>query len=475
MQTLPSDPWRWDAVDLARAIRLRQLSAREATRSVLDRCAAVNPAINAVVEVLADEALAAADAADAAMMRGEAIGPLHGVPVSTKINVDQKGVATSNGCVPLRNLIAAEDSAVVGNLRRAGAILFGRTNTPALSMRWFTENDLHGRTLNPWSAGHTPGGSSGGAAAALAAGIGPIAHGNDLGGSVRYPAYACGVVGIRPSFGRVPAYNPTMTAERPISAQMMSAQGPLARSVRDLRLALSVMAEGDARDPWWMPAPMQGPPTTRPIRVALCADPMGGGVHPAVREAVQRAGRLLAAAGYAVEEATPPDFPGTVSDWEAFSRTEGRIALADGFAKLGDEGARETFAAMMARAPDLDLASWAATAARRTTRQREWAAFLARYPIMLLPVSLEPPFPQGLDLEGTQAFDGVFRAQAPMLVAPLLGIPGVSVPTGLADGLPMGVQVMAARWREDLALDAAEVIEAACPMPTPIAPGATLG
>lgn len=476
MPQLPTEPWRWDAVDMARAIRLRAISAREATQSVLARCAEVNPTINAVVEVLAEEALSAADAADTALARGEACGPLHGVPVTTKINVDQMGVATSNGCVPLRTLVAQEDSAVVGNLRRAGAILFGRTNTPALSMRWFTENDLHGRTLNPWSAGHTPGGSSGGAAAAVATGIGPIAHGNDLGGSVRYPAYACGVAGIRPSFGRIPAYNPTATAERPISAQLMSAQGPLARSVRDLRLALSVMAEGDARDPWWIPAPLTGAPPSRPIRVALCPDPMGGGVHPAVREAVERAGHILARAGYAVEEAAPPDFPGTVADWEAFSRTEGRIALAEGFAKLGDEGAQQTFTAMMARAPELDLAAWAATAARRTARQRVWGAFLAQYPILLLPVSLEPPFPQGLDLAGTQAFDSVFRAQAPMLAAPLLGIPGVSVPTGIADGLPMGVQVMAARWREDLALNAAEVIETACPMGTPIAPqGATTG
>ncbi len=470
MQHLPPEPWRWDAVDMARAIRLRAISAREATESVLARCAAVNPPLNAVVQVLDAEALAAADAADAAMARGEASGPLHGVPVTTKVNVDQKGVATSNGCVPLRDLVAAEDSAVVANLRRAGAILFGRTNTPALSMRWFTENDLHGRTLNPWHAGHTPGGSSGGAAAAVAAGIGPIAHGNDLGGSVRYPAYACGVPGIRPSFGRIPAYNPTMTAERPISAQMMSAQGPLARSVRDLRLALSVMAEGDGRDPWWMPAPLDGPAPPRPIRAALCTDPMGLGVHPAVAEAVQRAGRTLAAAGYAVEEAAPPDFPGTATDWEAFSRTEGRIHLKDAFAKLGDQGAQDTFAAMMARAPELDLIAWAAIAARRTTRQRQWARFLATYPILLLPVSSEPPFPQGLDVAGQQAFDSVFRAQMPMFAAPLLGLPGVSVPTGLADGLPMGVQVMAARWREDLALDAAEIIEAACPMPTPIDP-----
>ncbi len=471
MQHLPPEPWRWDAVDLARAIRLRALSAREATRAILDRCAAVNPALNAVVAVLEEEALAAADAADAALARGEAPGPLHGVPVTTKINVDQRGLATSNGCVPLRDLVAAEDSAVVANLRRAGAVLFGRTNTPALSMRWFTENALHGRTLNPWSAGHTPGGSSGGASAAVAAGIGPIAHGNDLGGSVRYPAYACGVAGIRPSAGRVPGFNPSMSGERPLSAQMMSAQGPLARRVRDLRLALAVMAEGDARDPWWVPAPLEGPPPPRPIRVALCVDPARTGVHPAVAEAVRRAGRILEAAGYAVEEADPPDFPGTAEDWEAFSRTEGRLFLADSFARLGDEGAQTTFGFMMTRAAEMDLAAWAGIAARRTTRQRAWAAFLAERPILLLPVSAEPPFPQGLDVSGAQGFEGVFRAQLPLFAAPLLGLPGVSVPTGLtAEGLPMGVQVMAARWREDLALDAAEVIEAGCPMATPVEP-----
>ncbi|RYJ00970.1 MAG: amidase, partial [Acetobacteraceae bacterium] len=153
MQHLPPELWRWDAVDLARAIRLRAVSAAEVTRAVLDRCAAVNPAINAVVLVLEAEAMAAAAAADAVLARGGATGPLHGVPVTTKINVDQKGVPNSNGCVPLKDAVAAEDSAVVANLRAAGAILIGRTNTPALSMRWFTENALHGRTLNPWSAG----------------------------------------------------------------------------------------------------------------------------------------------------------------------------------------------------------------------------------------------------------------------------------------------------------------------------------
>jgi amidase len=470
MQHLPPEPWRWDAVDLARAIRLRAISSREATQAVLDRCAAANPAINAVVQALPEEALAAADAADAALARGEAPGPLHGVPATTKINVDQKGLPTSNGCAPLRNLVAPEDGAVVANLRRAGAVLFGRTNTPALSMRWFTENALHGRTLNPWSAGHTPGGSSGGAAAAVAAGIGPIAHGNDLGGSIRYPAYACGVAGIRPSFGRVPAFNPTMAQERPLTAQLMSTQGSLARRVRDLRLALAVMAAGDVRDPWWAPAPLEGRPVARPIRVALSVDPAGTGVHPAVAEALRRAGRILEAAGYVVEEADPPGFAEAARDWDTLAHGEAMLFMRENFERYGDAGAQATFGFMTRHTLRADMEGLLRTLARRTTHQRAWAAFMAERPLLLCPVSGEPPFPQGLDASGQEGFDRVYRAQQALLATPLLGLPGVSVPTGLAEGLPMGVQVIAPRWREDLALDAAEVIEAACPMPTPIAP-----
>src|SRR5215203_2930111 len=138
----------------------------------------------------------------------------------------QRGLPTSNGVLAFRDVVAVEDSPVVANLRRAGAVIMGRTNTPAFSWRWFTDNALHGRTLNPWDAGVTPGGSSGGASAAVAAGIGAIAHGNDIGGSVRYPAYACGVAGLRPSAGRIPAFNPSAAAERPLSSQVLSAQGP---------------------------------------------------------------------------------------------------------------------------------------------------------------------------------------------------------------------------------------------------------
>src|SRR3989449_7221453 len=292
--------WRWDATAVAAAIRTGTISSREATESVLSRLQAVNPKLNAVTVVLAEPALAAADRADAARKRGEALGLLHGVPVTIKENIDQEGQATANGVVAVKDVIATRDSPPVASWKRAGAIIVGRTNTPAFSLRWHTDNDLRGRTFNPWHRDRTPGGSSGGAAAALAAGIAPLAHGNDLGGSVRYPAYCCGVAGIRPTLGRVPGYNATSTVERPPTAQLMAVNGPMARRVRDLRAALRAMAAGDLRDPWWAPAPLEGPAVTRPIRVALAVDPAGLGTHSDVLAAVRTAGRALEDVGYRV-------------------------------------------------------------------------------------------------------------------------------------------------------------------------------
>ena len=207
--------WRWSASDLAKAIRDRTVSSREAVESSLERVAAVNPALNAIVQVLEKEALAAADEADASVKSGAVLGLLHGVPVTTKVNVDQRGCATTNGVVAFRDIIATEDSPPVANLRKAGAVFIGRTNTPAFSHRWFSDNDLHGTTRNPWSDKLTPGGSSGGAASAVSAGMGAIAHGNDFGGSVRYPAYACGVAGLRPTpDGFRPSIHPQLWSVR---------------------------------------------------------------------------------------------------------------------------------------------------------------------------------------------------------------------------------------------------------------------
>ena len=282
------------ASDLAPRIARREMSARETITVTLARIEAVNPALNAVVQRMDAEALAAADAIDQAFARGEDPGPLAGVPVTIKVNVDQQGQATTNGLLSQSHLIADSDSPVVANLRRAGAIVVGRTNTPAFSLRWFTRNRLHGATLNPHDPALTPGGSSGGAAAAVAVGFGPIGHGTDIAGSIRYPAYACGVHGLRPSLGRVPSFNAT-AGDRLIGGQLMATSGPLARSIPDLRLALAAMSARDHRDPWWQDLPLTGP--TAPRRVAYVEAPDGMAVAAPVRAALRAAAARLADAG----------------------------------------------------------------------------------------------------------------------------------------------------------------------------------
>lgn len=462
--------WRWDAVELAAAIRTRKVSSREAVQSVLERLEVVNPAINAVTVVLAELALADADAADAAVKRGEALGMLHGVPVTIKENIDQTGQATTNGIVAYKDVIAKSDSPPVANWKRAGAVIVGRTNTPGFSLRWHTDNALRGPTFNPWARERTPGGSSGGAASALASGIAPLAHGNDLGGSVRYPAYCCGVAGIRPTLGRVPAYNQTAGDERPPGLQLMSVQGPLARRVRDVRLGLAAMAQRDPRDPWWVPAPLEGPPAARPIRVALSVDPAKQGVHPDVAEAVRAAGAALAEAGYAVEEVDPPDVAGAAACWTALIGAELRHVTLPYILKHGDADVIRCTEFTLEQGPDLGLDAYLKSLGDRSKHVRDWMLFLERYPLVVGPVSTEPPFTIGFDVESLERTRDVLRAQRLLVAVNLLGLPAVSVPTGLWGGLPLGVQVIGGRYREDLCLDAAEVIEAQRGLPTPIDP-----
>src|SRR5450432_4596550 len=293
------DLWRLSAADLAALIKSKKVSAKEAATAALARLDAVNPSINAVVDHRPAEVLAEAGAIDAAIARNQSIGALAGVPVTVKVNIDQQGFATTNGLKLQRDVIAASNSPVIDNLRKAGAVILGRTNCPAFSYRWFTTNLIHGATKNPRDPGITPGGSSGGAGAAVAAGIGHIAHGTDIAGSIRYPAYACGVHGLRPTMGRVAAFNAALP-ERPIGPQITAVSGPLARTIGDLRIALAAMSGKDARDPWWVLAPLEGPPM--PKRAALCLRPDGLETVAEVEAAVADAGRRLERAGWVVEE-----------------------------------------------------------------------------------------------------------------------------------------------------------------------------
>lgn len=457
-----SDLWRLSAVELASRIRNREVSAVEAAQSALERLNAVNPALNAVVDHRPDEVMARAAVVDAQLARGEDPGVLAGVPVTVKVNVDQAGYATTNGVKLQKDLIAAANSPVVDNLLRAGAVILGRTNTPAFSLRWFTGNALHGDTRNPRNAALTPGGSSGGAASAVAAGIGHLAHGTDIAGSIRYPAYACGVHGLRPSLGRVAAYNAALP-ERSIGGQLTAVSGPLGRTIADVRVGLAVLAAPDPRDPWWVPAPLVGPDVPR--RAALCVNPDGMDTEPAVVKALQEAARRLTEAGWTVDtlDAVPP--------MQEAADLQVRMWMADGYdamlaaaEKEGDQGALVALRGQRDKAAEANLNNFSAVLTRRATLTRMWEMFLADYPILLLPVSAELPFPDKLDLQGDAAYARVWRAQMTQIGVPFMGLPGLSVAMGQAMSSvgqsPVGVQIVAGRYREDLCLAAGEIIEA---------------
>jgi amidase len=462
------DLWRLSAADLANLIRSKQVSAKEAATSALSRLDAVNPKINAVIDHRPEDVLEQAAAVDAAIARGEDAGSLAGVPVTVKVNIDQQGFSTTNGLKLQRDVIAASNNPVIDNLRKAGAVILGRTNCPAFSYRWFTTNLIHGDTKNPRDASLTPGGSSGGAGAAVAAGIGHIAHGTDIAGSIRYPAYVCGVHGLRPTVGRVASFNASLP-ERPIAAQISAVSGPLARTIGDLRIALAAMSARDVRDPWWVPAPLQGP--AMPKRAALCLNPDGLETAAEVKAAVAEAGKRLARTGWTVEETadTPP--LREAADWQT------KLWLGDGYEaqleaaeKEGDRGALACLRGNRSKVFPFDQASFSKALTRRATLSRQWLLFLEKYPVLLIPVSGELPFPDHLDCKDEASFARVWRAQLTQIAIPFMGLPGLTVATGLVGRIPVGVQVVAGRYREDLCLLAGEAIEAGGTPPSPIDP-----
>jgi amidase len=460
--------WRLPAADVASLVRSRKISAVDAAKAALARLEAVNPRINAVVDCRPDEVLARAEMIDAMAARGEDAGALAGVPVTVKVNVDQEGFATTNGVRLQRDHIAKANNPVVDNLLRAGAVIVGRTNTPAFSYRWFTTNLLHGDTRNPRDPSITPGGSSGGAGAATAAGIGHIGHGTDIAGSVRYPAYACGIHGLRPTVGRVAAFNPSLP-ERTIGGQITAVSGPLARTIGDLRLALAAMAQPDLRDPWWVPAPLDGP--AAPKRAALCLCPDGLETAAEVKEAVADAGRRLERAGWIVEDVT------TTPPLREAAELQAGLWLGDGFEAMldaaereGDPGALACLRGNRERVHPFDGARLSQTLTRRATLTREWQLFLETYSVLLMPVSGELPFADGLDVRDDASFNRVWQAQMPQIGIPFVGLPGLTISTGLVGRIPVGVQVVAGRYREDLCLLAGEAIEAGGVPPSPVDP-----
>jgi len=467
-----SEVWRLSATELAQRIADRQFSSAEVVEAHLARIEAVNPALNAVVRVLADEARAEAAAADRKLASGERVGPLHGVPFTVKENIDMAGLPTTWGVPALAQAVVPADAPVVERMRAAGAIPIARTNLPDMALRVHTTSSLHGLTKNPWHPGRTAGGSSGGEAAALASGMSPIGLGNDIGGSLRNPATACGIASIRPSAGRVPDAGFVPVEDRLMAVQLMNVQGPMARRVADVRLGLRVLMGAHPRDPWSIDAPFDGPKLGRPIRVAVLAEPPGGSTHPQVAATVRRAAEALADAGYAVEEISPPRYEDAISCWARLIMGDFNSVLAQLQPMMGADAVAFLNAANGAVPPLADAAAWSHLMVERDGVARAWSTFLADRPLLLSPTWTQLPFEHGFDSATPEGTAATMEMMRPVVPANLLGLPSACVPAGRdeATGLPIGVLVTGRRLREDLCLEAAEAIEARLGLATPIDP-----
>ena len=453
--------WKLGAVELAEGIRTARFRSRDVVESVLARIDARNGHLNAIVFDTRAEALAAAEAADAAVDRGEALGPLHGVPVTIKENVDQTGCPTTNGVPALADTIATDDSPVVRNLRRAGAVFVGRTNTPEFSMRGTTDNPLRGRTFNPWDDQASPGGSSGGAGAAAAAGFGPLHHGNDIGGSLRFPSFANGLATVKPTTFRVPVFNPTAAAERGPLSQAMSCQGIIAREVADVRLATEVLVHSDPRDPNCPPVPWHGPGLDDPITVAVTTDAGGFDIHPGIVELIDRAAEQLAAAGYRVVRADPPPVVEAATAWFATGTTEMATLLDPAVQAYGSDDIKKVFRYFFQASDLCDLDGYITAFGDRTRLMRDWNLFLDEHPLLVTPFMMMPLYDWDFDVGHYDTFKRFLDASVYSFGINYLGLPAGVIGMDLVEDRPAAVQVVGRRYREDLICDALETIESA--------------
>lgn len=466
-----TESWHLSATELADAIRTKRASSTEVVESHLRRIEACNPSVNAVVVVLADEALEAARAADRAVADGTELPPFHGVPFTVKENLDVAGTPTTQGLKALADAYPARDAPVVERLKAAGAIPIGRTNMPSGAIRWHCESEVWGATLNPWNATRTPGASSAGEAAAIATGMSPVGLGNNGLGSLRHPAQCCGIAALKPTLGRVPQASSIGPGDiTPIGIQLASVNGPLARRVIDLRTAFELITGPTWRDPWTVPAPRRGPRLPSPIRVAVVLDPAGRGTARQVQDGVRLAADTLADAGYVVEELEPPGIeeaarillvmlstPGIRSGWEQSMRpimpAPTRRFMSAFFEAAGEPDAMAVEQAFMGRFALL----------------RAWGEFQTAYPLILAPIATEPPRVAGTDLDDGQVAEDIRTMRMAMAVN-ALGLPAVALPVGIANHLPQAVQVIGPRYREDLCLMTAAAIEERLGILTPIEP-----
>ena len=447
--------WKLSAQTIASMVKSGDVSAREVTQNHLDRLAAVNPALNAVVQICEKDALKAADNTDKKRVEGKQLGKLAGVPVTVKVNIDQANYATTNGLRLQESRIAKEDNPVVRNFRRADAIIIGRTNTPAFSLRWFTRNTLHGHTKNPFNPKITPGGSSGGAASAVASGIGAIGHGTDIAGSIRYPAYACGIHGLRPSLGRVAAHN-FSGPDRFIGAQLMAVSGPMARSIGDIKLGLQALSVYDHRDPWSVAMPFDGLSFQKTLGV--CYAPEGVKVDPKIKVALKEAAEKFENAGWIVEEVSLPPIRCAMENQLKLWMAEMAQGTTDLVQEEDDPDANLVYNRLKKIVQSADSKDIMTVLQERASLTREWRQFLNKTSVLLCPVSCSLPFNDLKDLGTEKEFEQIVEDQILQIGLPFMGLPGLTITVDRTGDRPVGVQLVASHFREDILLSSAEII-----------------
>jgi amidase len=444
------------AIEQARLVRSGEVSSVELVELYLDRIARLDPELNAFVTVCGDEALAAARSLDST----PADSPFRGVPIAVKDLTATAGIRTTYSSRAYADYVPDFDTAVVRRLREAGFVIVGKTNTPEFGTVAFTESELNGATRNPWNTALTPGGSSGGAAAALAAGLVPIAHGTDGGGSIRIPASCCGVFGLKPSRGRV--------SSAPFgSLEGLSSAGPLSRTVEDAAHLLDVLSGYEPGDPWWVSLPerpfseaVREPPAR--LRVAVTSTPpIDVPVDPECAAALTSAASLLAELGHDVREQTPP--------WrepDLFDKFIAVWQVGPALYPIDDALMTPLNRGLVASARRASAAEYAQAVASLQTLARRVVAFWSSVDVVLTPALAMPPVPIGWQDEVDGAIQQLHRNTefTPFTaVANLTGLPAMSLPLHWSGGLPIGVQAIGPPAGEALLLSLAAEIEAVRP------------
>jgi amidase len=448
---------RLSARGMARAIRERKISSFELVQAHIERIEAVNPKLNAVVQLSAEHALAEARAADAQLARGEIKGLLHGVPVTFKDAIETEGIISTGGTLGRRRFVPREDAVVVRRLRTAGAIVLGKTNCPELGWAWESDNLIYGRTNNPYNLALSPGGSSGGESAIIAAGGSPLGFGSDAGGSVRFPAHCCGIASIKPTSGRVPR-----TGHFPGPGGTLDALwqiGPLARSVEDLELALNIISGIDWRDAAIVPKSLGKSDNVdlRKLRVAFHTD--NGIVAPEqeISEAVRRSAAVLSEAGAMVEEVRPPAISETYEIYRGLFCADGGAGLRGILKSAGTEQVHPLLqqALELQERYGMSVADYSSLVARWDKFRSAMLSFMENYDVVLCPVCSFAGMVHGSTYDRLPSFSHTMTYN-------LTGWPAAVVRAGNSmEGLPLGVQVAARPWQEHVALAVARRIEEA--------------